>query len=144
MITLSRRNEWQSHWNFKEKKDLFKGVVCVCVHALSCSVSDSFPMTPWTAVTKISSMKFSRQSILEWAAVPASGDLPGPGTQLASLVAPALTGKFFTNSATWEALKGVWNIYEHRLLSYNCLYSSPSSNCLFKSPFQLSSADHLI
>ena len=40
--------------------------------------------------------------ILEWVAMPSSGDLPNPGTEPAPLRSPALTGRFFTTSATWE------------------------------------------
>ena len=43
--------------------------------------------------------------ILEWVAVPSSRDLPYPGIVPASLMSPALAGRFFTASATWEALK---------------------------------------
>ena len=32
------------------------------------------------------------------------GDLPDSGIKPSSLASPALTGKFFTTSATWEAL----------------------------------------
>ena len=41
--------------------------------------------------------------ILKWVAVSSSGDLPGPGTELTSLGCPALSGRFFTTSGTWEA-----------------------------------------
>ena len=34
---------------------------------------------------------------------PPSGDFPNPGIQPASLGSPALTGRFFATSATWEA-----------------------------------------
>ena len=34
---------------------------------------------------------------------PPPGDLPGPWIEFASLMSPALTGWFFTTSATWEA-----------------------------------------
>ena len=30
--------------------------------------------------------------------------LPNPGTEPTSLISPALAGRFFTSSATWEAL----------------------------------------
>ena len=30
-------------------------------------------------------------------------DLPNPGIELASLTSPAIAGRFFTPSATWEA-----------------------------------------
>ena len=41
--------------------------------------------------------------ILEWVAVPSPGDLPDPGIKPVSLMSPALAGRFFTMSATWEA-----------------------------------------
>ena len=41
--------------------------------------------------------------ILEWVAIPPSGDLPDPGIEPVSLMSPALAGWFFTTSATWEA-----------------------------------------
>jgi len=44
--------------------------------------------------------------ILEWVAVleDPPGDLPNPGIEPASLMFPALAGRFFTTTATWEAL----------------------------------------
>ena len=38
--------------------------------------------------------------ILEWVAMPPPGHLPDPGIQPVSLGSPALTGGFFTTSAT--------------------------------------------
>ena len=35
---------------------------------------------------------------------PPPGDLPDPGTEPASLMSLALAGRFFTTSATWEAI----------------------------------------
>ena len=35
---------------------------------------------------------------------PTSGDLPNPEIEPMSLVSPALAGRFFTTSLTWEAL----------------------------------------
>ena len=35
--------------------------------------------------------------------MPSSGGLPDSGIELASLTSPALAGKFFTTSTTWEA-----------------------------------------
>ena len=48
------------------------------------------------------SMEFSRQEY--WSGLPClpPGDLPNPGTEAASLVSPALAGRFFTTSATSE------------------------------------------
>ena len=49
------------------------------------------------------SMGFSRHEY--WNRLPCSPprDLPHPGVKLASPMTPALTGAFFTTSATWEA-----------------------------------------
>ena len=41
--------------------------------------------------------------ILKWVACPSLGDFPNPGIEPMSLTFPALAGKFFTTSATWEA-----------------------------------------
>ena len=46
----------------------------------------------------------SQAGILEWAHISYSGILPDPGIRPASLVSPTLAGRFFTTSATWEAL----------------------------------------
>ena len=41
-------------------------------------------------------------AIVEWVAIPSSGDLPDPGIGLTSLRSPASAGGLFT-SVTWEA-----------------------------------------
>ena len=50
------------------------------------------------------SMGFSRQEYWNGLPFPPAGDLPNLGIKPTSLVSPALTGKFFTTSDTWEAL----------------------------------------
>ena len=42
--------------------------------------------------------------ILEWVAMPSSGNLPNLGIKPTSLTSPALAGRFFTSSTTREAL----------------------------------------
>ena len=52
-------------------------------------------------------MEFSRQE--HWNSglpFPSPGDLPNPGIKPMSLASPALAGRFFCHSATWEALRG--------------------------------------
>ena len=44
--------------------------------------------------------------ILEWVAMPSPGTLPNPGIEPASLTSPALAGKLFTTSTTWEIQNG--------------------------------------
>ena len=49
-------------------------------------------------------MEFSRQEY--WSGLPflPIGDLPDPGIEPMSLISLALASRFFTTSATWEAL----------------------------------------
>ena len=49
------------------------------------------------------SMGFSRQEYWSGLPCPPPGDPPDPGIEPTSLIFPALTGGFFTTSATWEA-----------------------------------------
>ena len=50
------------------------------------------------------SMGFSKQEYWNRLPFPPPGDLPKPGIEPVSLISPALAGRFFTTSATWEAL----------------------------------------
>ena len=61
-------------------------------------------MTPWIVARQAPlSMGFSRQEY--WSGLPyfPPGDLPDPGMEPTSPMSPALTGEFFTTSATQEA-----------------------------------------
>ena len=49
-------------------------------------------------------MEFSRQEYQSELLCPPPGDLPNPGIKPMFLKSPALAGRFFTTSATWEAL----------------------------------------
>ena len=40
--------------------------------------------------------------LLEWLPSPSPEDFPSPRIKLTSLISPALTGRFFTTSTTWE------------------------------------------
>ena len=71
-----------------------------CYMLSHCVTSDS--ATPWTVAHQAPlSMGFSRQEYWSGLSCPPQRDLPNPGTELTS---PALAGRFFTTSATWEAL----------------------------------------
>ena len=48
---------------------------------------------------------FSRQEYWRGLPFPSPGDLLDPGIEPVSLMSPELAGRFFTTSATWEALK---------------------------------------
>ena len=59
---------------------------------------------PWTVAHQAPlSMGFSRQGCWNGLPCPSPGDLPNPVTEPTCLTSPALTGGFFTTSATWEA-----------------------------------------
>ena len=50
------------------------------------------------------SMRFSRQEYWSGLPGPPPGDLPDPGIEPASLMSPALAGRFFNTGTIWEAL----------------------------------------
>ena len=59
---------------------------------------------PWTVARQTPlSMGFSRQEYWSGLSCPLPGDLPDLGIKPGSLLSPALAGRFFTTSATWEA-----------------------------------------
>ena len=58
----------------------------------------------WTvALQALPPMGFSGQAYWSGLPFPPPGDLPDPGIKPMSFVSPALAGRFFTTSATWEA-----------------------------------------
>ena len=60
--------------------------------------------TLWTTVFQAPlSMGFSPQKYWSGLPWPSPGDLPDPGIKSASLMSPALAGRFFTTRVTWEA-----------------------------------------
>ena len=77
---------------------LFIMCVCVCVCARSTLCDPTDCGSPGSSVLGISQVK-----LLKWVPCSIPGDLPDPGIKSASLGSPALPGRFFTTSATWEA-----------------------------------------
>ena len=49
---------------------------------------------------------------------PPPGDLPDPGIESVSLMPSALADRFFTTSATWEALYNIIYVYKIFIYSY--------------------------
>ena len=63
-----------------------------------------FFATPWTVASQaLLSMGFSRKEYWSGLPYPIPGDLPNAGIKPASLMSPALAGRFCISSATWEA-----------------------------------------
>ena len=68
-------------------------------------MSDSF-VSLWTVARQAPLfMGFPRQEYWSGLPLPSPRDLPNVGIKAMSLTSPALAGRFFTTSATWEAHK---------------------------------------
>ena len=88
----------------------------------------------WTVACQAPlSVGFSRQKYWSGLPCPLSGYLPHPGIKTMSLMSPALAGRFFTTSATWEALAS----WKYSLSSF-LLSFLPSFLFLSFFPFSLS------
>ena len=78
-------------------------VVRAC-YMLSCSVMSDSLRPPWIVASQAPlSMGFSRQEYCSGMPCPPPGTLPDSGIEPMSFRSPALTGRLFTASATWEA-----------------------------------------
>ena len=76
---------------------------------LSCLSRVRLFVTLWTVACQAPlSLRFSRQEY--WSGLPCAPpeELPDPGIEPVYLMLPALSGVFFTTSATWEAFLMVW------------------------------------
>ena len=70
---------------------------------LSCFICVRLFVTLWTVVRQAPlSMGFSRQECWGGLPRPPPGDLLAPGIKPTSLMSPAVAGRFFTTSTTWE------------------------------------------
>ena len=71
---------------------------------LSCFSRVQLFATPWTVARQAPLfMGFSRQEYWGGLPCPPPGDLLDPGIEPTALMSPALAGRFFTTSTTWEA-----------------------------------------
>ena len=83
---------------------------CVLLFATLLTVTHQAPL----------SMGFSRQEYWSGLTCPPPGDLPSLGIESTSLMSPALSGRFFTTPATWEA---------QVLVAQSCLILCNPMNC---------------
>ena len=84
---------------------------------LSCFSRIRLCVTPWTVARQAPlSMGFSRQEYCSGVQCSPPGELPDPGIKPAFLMSPALAGRLFATSATWEALWNHRTVYKSRLL----------------------------
>ena len=88
---------------------LYRCMLC-CAQLLQSSLALCNPMDCGPPRSSVCGILQAR--ILEWVAVleDPPGDLPNPGIEPASLMFPALAGRFFTTRAAWEALLSLCSI----------------------------------
>ena len=100
---------------------------CLCVRVLSRVWLFAIP---WTVALQVPLfVEFSQQEYWNGLPLPLPGDLPNPGIEPASLVSPALAGRFLTANATWKAKmrkKILWKV----LLADDMHSSWPVYSCL--------------
>ena len=77
--------------------------VCACVHAKSLQSCLTVTLRAVDSQAPVS-MGFSRQEYWSGLPCPSSGDLPKMGIEPMCFECLELAGRFFTTSATWEAL----------------------------------------
>jgi len=103
--------QWDFIYLFIYFRTDFLFYFCVCVlilnvhmYLLSLLSSVQLFVTPWTVAHQaLLFMKFSRQECWHRLPFPVPEDLPNSGSEPTSLMFPALAGRFFTISPTWEA-----------------------------------------
>ena len=67
--------------------------------------------TPWTVACQVPlPMEYSRQEYWSGLLWPPARDILNPGIEPTSLMSPALAGRFFTTSITWEALNNTYQL----------------------------------
>ena len=86
--------------NHKMREGSFQKINKTVLFMLSCVQLFTTPSTVTHQAPL--SMGFSRQEYWSGLPFPPPRDLPDPGIEPASLRSPALSGRFFTTSATWK------------------------------------------
>ena len=106
-LTLYKKIKSEQIRDFSVRPEMMKLLcACVCMCVLSHVSHVWLFATLWTVAHETPlSMGFSRQKY--WSRLPylLPGDLPDLGIELTSFMSPALAGRFFLASATWEALR---------------------------------------
>ena len=96
---------WLRESKSKEHPMCIWSYMCIqIIHVLSRFSGVQPFMRLWTAACQAPlSMGFSRQEYWSRLPCPPPEDLPEPGMKPTSRMSPALAGRFFTTSTTWEA-----------------------------------------
>ena len=114
-VPLNQRKEFRNQEKECTQRFIFwwwwgvvvRSVPSPAAHAMLCRFRRvRLSATLWTVAHQAPlCMGFSRQEYWRRFPRPSPGDLPGPRVEPASLASPARPGRFFTASATWEALR---------------------------------------
>ena len=95
--------------------------VCVCVCVCVCEPCSTLCDPMDCSLSGCSVHGILQAKILEWGAISFSEDLPNSGIKPESLASLMLAGRFFTTSATWEAVspqqKSAGRVSYHRPLA---------------------------
>ena len=113
-------------WSQKGRESSRPRSSAPCSGNIECSCG-RLSVTPWSVAPQAPlSMGFSWQKCWSGLPCPPSGDLPHPGLEPESPKSPALAGRFFTTSATWEAQNNKWRTNSSLPLSLLHTPFSPS------------------
>ena len=113
----------------KDEKTFFLFPMAMQMHSV---MSNSSAPRTIAHQAPLLSMGFSRQEYWSGLPCPPPGDLLNPGIEPASLVSPVLAHRFFTTSATWEALaKQTWP-HAHRQDSKRWWGTEINETCVWK------------
>ena len=98
-------------WASSSLMPLYEDNIWCCLVAQSCL---PFLWPPWTVAHLVSlSVRFPRQGYWSGLPLPTPGDLPDPGIEPTSTVAPVLAGRFFTSQPPGKSpLLGWWDSNE--------------------------------
>ena len=86
---------------------------CVCAKSLQLCLTLCNPRDCSSLGSSVHGILQAR--ILEWEAIPFSRGSSRPRDRAQSLMSPALVGRFFTSSTTWDSLSLPPNIHIYRL-----------------------------
>ena len=118
LTTFLKQNVWSFSPHQKQVLQLYTNSV---LYVLSHFSQVWLLATPWTVAHQAPlSMEILQARILEWVAISSSKGSSQPQDQTHVLTSPALAGKFFTTSTSWEAQTedpSIQFLCQHKLFS---------------------------
>ena len=106
-------NKMWHMWNIIWIQQRVKSLTCATID-VSVLSHVWFFLTLWTVARQAPlCMRFSRQEYWSGLPFPTPGDLPYLKMEPKSLISPALAGRFFMTSTTWEACYNRYDLWKH-------------------------------